>query len=121
MSAPLSGDWRDFGQGLDLIAALSVNTPGFAVRGRDDSQGRPVALVASLGPNPRQARGQSLSATAIADIVQRAVAAALTERDNTAEANALIATATAKVGPPPPPPTPEDEVNELLARAGSLG
>ncbi|QPX62125.1 capsid maturation protease and MuF-like fusion protein [Mycobacterium phage Indlovu] len=121
MAAPLSGDWRDFGQGLDLIAALSVNTPGFAVRGRDDSQGRPVALVASLGPNPRQARGQSLSAQAIADIVQRAVAAALTERDNTAEANALIATATAKVGPPPPPPTPEDEVAELLARAGSLG
>jgi hypothetical protein len=28
LSAPLSGDWRDFGNGLELIAALSVNTPG---------------------------------------------------------------------------------------------
>lgn len=50
LSAPLSGDWRDFGSGLELVAALSVNTPGFAARGRSDDQGRPLALVASLGP-----------------------------------------------------------------------
>lgn len=52
--SPLSGDWRDFGQGLDLVAALAVNTPGFVARGRDDRAGRPVALVASMGP--RRAR-----------------------------------------------------------------
>ena len=50
LSSPLSGDWRNFGQGLDLIAALAVNTPGFAVQGRDDDEGRAVALVASMGP-----------------------------------------------------------------------
>lgn len=50
LTAPLSGDWRNFGQGLDLVAALAVNTPGFAVQGRDDNDGRPVALVASVGP-----------------------------------------------------------------------
>ena len=50
LAAPLSGDWRNFGQGLDLVAALSVNTPGFAVRGRDDDSGHPAALVAAMGP-----------------------------------------------------------------------
>ena len=31
-SAPLSGDWRRVGAGLELVAALSVSTPGFPVR-----------------------------------------------------------------------------------------
>ena len=59
VSSPLSGDWRNFGQGLDLIAALAVNTPGFSARGRDDEQGHPTALVASVGPSPKpgQTRG----------------------------------------------------------------
>ena len=119
LAAPLSGDWRDFGQGLDLIAALAVNTPGFAVRGRDDAQGRPVALVASLGPAPTGERGKSgaaLSASAIEDIVTRAVIAALAQRDTDAEVAALLAAVPAKAGPAPTPPSPEDEVAELLAR-----
>lgn len=46
-SAPLSGDWRHVGGGLELVAALAVNTPGFPVvqvhrRGADD-----LALVAA--------------------------------------------------------------------------
>lgn len=55
LSSPLSGDWRNFGQGLDLVAVLAVNTPGFAVQGSDDDEGYPSALVASLSPqrNPR--------------------------------------------------------------------
>lgn len=122
LSAPLSGDWRDFGQGLDLIAALAVNTPGFAVRGRSDEFGRPAALVASLGPAPTGNRGRSgaaMSADAIADIVARSVTAALDARDRQAEVSALIATAAEKVGPAPeptPPPSPRDEVAGLLAR-----
>ncbi|QWY84357.1 capsid maturation protease and MuF-like fusion protein [Mycobacterium phage Knocker] len=124
LSAPLSGDWRDFGQGLDLIAALAVNTPGFAVRGRSDEFGRPAALVASLGPAPTGNRGRSgaaMSADAIADIVARSVTAALDARDRQAEVSALMATATEKVGPPPAPeppspPSPRDEVAGLLAR-----
>lgn len=31
-SAPLSGDWRRVGASLELVAALSVSTPGFPVR-----------------------------------------------------------------------------------------
>lgn len=41
-SAPLSGDWRRIGNRLELVAALSVNTPGFPVP-------RTRALVASGG------------------------------------------------------------------------
>lgn len=56
LTAPLSGDWRNLGQGLDLIAALAVNTPGYAVHGVDDHEGRPYALVASLSPSPNPGR-----------------------------------------------------------------
>ncbi|MFJ1459755.1 phage minor head protein [Nocardia sp. N2S4-5] len=53
LSAPLSGDWRYIGGSLELVAALSVNTPGFPVlRGRDDENGHTTALVAALGPRP---------------------------------------------------------------------
>jgi hypothetical protein len=118
LAAPLSGDWRDFGQGLDLIAALAVNTPGFAVRGRTDDQGRPAALVASLGPDPRRSAGGSvnLSAKAIGDIVEAAVRRATEAAARAAEAKTLLADATEKIGPPPPPKAPADEVAELLAR-----
>lgn len=57
LSAPLSGDWRDFGQGLELVAALAVNTPGFNVRARTNDEGKPIALVASGRLNPRTRRG----------------------------------------------------------------
>jgi hypothetical protein len=39
-AAPLSGDWRRMGGGLEMVAALSVNVPGFPVP-------RPHGLVAS--------------------------------------------------------------------------
>src|SRR5690625_223734 len=39
-AAPLSGDWRDMGGNLELVAALAVNMPGFPVP-------RPGAMVAS--------------------------------------------------------------------------
>lgn len=47
--APLSGDWRDNGQGLDLIAALAVNRPAFPVlRASVYLEGdKPVSLVAA--------------------------------------------------------------------------
>lgn len=115
LAAPLSGDWRDFGRGLDLIAALAVNTPGFAVRGRDGADGRPAALVASLGPNPRGSGASAgISAHQIADIVEQAVHRAYAKRETDAELGLLLATATEKVGPPPAPKTPNDEIAELL-------
>lgn len=53
-SSPLSGDWRSVNGNLELVAALSVNTPGFPVpRGALAASGdRPLTLIASLGPRP---------------------------------------------------------------------
>jgi len=50
LASPVSGDWRPVGQGnsLELVAVLSVNTPGFLCQIETDSQGRPSAMVASL-------------------------------------------------------------------------
>lgn len=76
IASPLSGDWRDFGQGLDLVAALAVNTPGFAARGRDDDQGRPIALVASMGPSRGNLRRMGMSV----EDVKAAVRAVLSEQ-----------------------------------------
>lgn len=118
LAAPLSGDWRNLGQGLDLIAALAVNTPGFAVRGREGADGRPLALVAALGPNPRAVDPgsvQNLSAADIASIVEAAVNRVYAQRETDAEITALLAAADEKVGPPPAPKTPNDEIAEMLA------
>lgn len=46
-SASLSGDWRRIGTGLELVAALSVNTPGFPVPRALAASGVTTALVAA--------------------------------------------------------------------------
>lgn len=105
LSAPLSGDWRSIGGHLELVAALSVNTPGFPViSGRDDAHGRVASLIASL--SPRQARTPLTSGvlravareTARETVreyreaeARRARAAALITRHRKTEAAALIA------------------------------
>jgi hypothetical protein len=113
LSAPLSGDWRDFGSGLELVAALSVNTPGFSARGRSDDQGRPLALVASLGPTEDRPVAATLSVDEIKVAVREAMndAAADRERDRVAsEAGALLARAAEITHPP----TPAEEIAALL-------
>lgn len=52
LSAPLSGDWRWVAGNYELVAALSVNVPGYAIvaSGATDENGDPKALIASLGP-----------------------------------------------------------------------
>lgn len=52
LAAPLSGDWRNVGGNLELVAALAVNTPGFPIiaSGATNEDSQPLALVASLGP-----------------------------------------------------------------------
>lgn len=52
LAAPLSGDWRNVGGNLELVAALAVNTPGFPLiaSGATDENDAPMSLVASLGP-----------------------------------------------------------------------
>ena len=119
LAAPLSGDWRNFGQGLDLIAALAVNTPGFAVRGRDDADGKPAALVASLAPAPTGREGRSgvaMNATDIEAVVEKAVRNALSQqtadRETEAELDTLLAEADELVGPAQ---TPDDEIDAMLA------
>ncbi len=49
--AALSGDWRQMGGNLELVAALAVNVPGFAVR-------RPAARVAAGAPMALVAAGR---------------------------------------------------------------
>jgi len=44
--SPLSGDWRDRGGNLELVAALAVNSPGFPVVGLGANQ-RQMSLTAS--------------------------------------------------------------------------
>lgn len=46
-SAPLSGDWRRVGGGMELVAALSVSTPGFPVRREFVVAGESMSLVAA--------------------------------------------------------------------------
>src|SRR5690606_29746077 len=52
LAAPLSGDWRNVGGNLELVAALAVNTPGFPIvaSGATNERDEPLSLVASLGP-----------------------------------------------------------------------
>ena len=115
LAAPLSGDWRDFGSGLELVAALSVNTPGFAARGRSDDQGRPLALVASLGPveeivdEPVAAFDHDAVKTAVREAMDEAAA----DRERAriaADAAALLDRAAAVTHPP----TPAEEIAALL-------
>ena len=121
LSAPISGDWRDFGLGLDLVAGLAVNTPGFAVRGREDEYGRPAALVASLMPRGKRRDDVQLTAESIAEITANAVRAALSQERVDNEIDALLAAAAEKLGPEPEkaePQTPDDEIDAMLAQAG---
>ncbi|UJE15664.1 capsid maturation protease [Gordonia phage Ligma] len=75
LTAPLSGDWRAYRGRLELYAALAVNTPGYAVRGTTDTLGRPLSLVASMGPARDEDAPAALTAQAVADIVRQTVLA----------------------------------------------
>jgi hypothetical protein len=46
-ASPLSGDWRKVGRGLELVAALAVNSGGFPVPRARVASGAPYALVAA--------------------------------------------------------------------------
>lgn len=69
-SAPLSGDWRNVGGNLELVAALSVNTPGFPVpRSYAAAEGAEMSLVAAAVV-PRRSRADEL-ADAVAEGLRR--------------------------------------------------
>lgn len=69
-AAPLSGDWRAVGGNLELVAALSVNTPGFPVsRSYANTAGAELSLVAS-GVVPRRTKADEM-ADAVAEGLRR--------------------------------------------------
>lgn len=119
LASPLSGDWRPIGprQGnLELVAVLSVNTPGFLCKIETDSTGRPLAMVASLSPSPRA--GGSVSQLSLDDI-KRVIAEALAE--SSAQSVELArrrdaALARAQAGPPPAPESTAQRMSRLLER-----
>lgn len=49
-ASAMSGDWREWGGNLELMALLLVNTPGFPVFRELVAGGIPRSLVASAGP-----------------------------------------------------------------------
>lgn len=129
MTAPLSGDWRDCGQGLDMIGAHAVNTPGFPIYSAVTGPGgRDLALVASFSPTLRSKPAaftldrealKTLLTEVVETVDQRHAdrqaaaadrqAAALAHR---ARAEAALAQAHAAIGQQP---TPRERVAELLA------
>lgn len=97
LAAPLSGDWRNVGGNLELVAALSVNTPGFPLvaSGATDEEDRPLSLVASLGPcasqSPDGADRLNLSEDQIKAFVQIVVEETRAADRRESEARELIA------------------------------
>jgi 2'-5' RNA ligase len=71
-ASAISGDWREIGDNLELVAALSVNTPGFPVRVAA-SNGRQVALVAAgmvQQVAPPEEFNMEVFAAAVADAIE---------------------------------------------------
>lgn len=69
-SAPLSGDWRPIGSGLELVAALCVNVPGFPIprAAMAMSAGQQCSLVAAGMLLPRAGGTDAAQlASAVAD------------------------------------------------------
>jgi hypothetical protein len=83
-ASAISGDWRRIGSGLELVAALAVNTPGFPIPRSRVASGTPLALVAAgaVPPEtPRAAGAVVLDYDTLAD----AIADRLDARRATAE------------------------------------
>lgn len=115
LSSPLSGDWRLLDGNLELVAALAVNTPGFA--SGKFSNGMQMSLVASLAPSPDAEAGGIAHLTV--DDIRAAVREGIAEERRHAalavEREAALARAREVVGDPPPPITPRDEIAAILA------
>lgn len=83
-SAPLSGDWRVIGGGLELVAALAVNVPGFPiVASAGIKQGEQVSLRAAAVQRPDPIRVLARKVHALEQIIQPmkpSIVASLRER-----------------------------------------
>lgn len=117
LSAPLSGDWRAHRGHLELIAALAVNTPGYAVRGTTDTSGRPASLVASLGPVDQETgRPAVMTAEAVADIVRQTIE--MTRETERAERRKATADTLLSSVPDTRADERKAEIDGLFAKAG---
>lgn len=119
LAAPMSGDWRPYGNQLDLVAVLAVNTPGFLCRAAAavGSSQAPLAMVASFSPLPQADGGiQHLSAEAIQAIVVAGVAEERRNWELAERRKSVLARAQADVGDPPTPPTRQERLALLLER-----
>lgn len=74
-ASALSGDWRPIGTGLELIAAVCVNSPGFPIPRRTahvaSAGGRQTALVAAGTAAMSRLRGTLPVHSALADVQRR--------------------------------------------------
>jgi hypothetical protein len=69
-SCGLSGDWRRIGAGLEMVAAISVPTPGFPVPRARVASGVPLAMVAAGALVPELTRaGAMVDYNQLADVV----------------------------------------------------
>lgn len=88
----VSGDWRPIGHfGLDLVASVAVNTPGFPVS-IAASGGEVTALIAAgmvMQPDPEPESAPESFADANADFLAAAIAKAMDKRDNQKREQAL--------------------------------
>lgn len=88
----VSGDWRPVGHfGLDLVASVAVNTPGFPVS-IAASGGEVTALIAAgmvTQPDPEPESAPESFADANADFLAAAIAKAMDKRENQKREQAL--------------------------------
>ena len=88
----VSGDWRPIGHfGLDLVASVAVNTPGFPVS-IAASGGEVTALIAAgmvTQPDPEPESAPESFADANADFLAAAIAKAMDKRENQKREQAL--------------------------------
>jgi hypothetical protein len=94
-SCGLSGDWRRIGSGLELVAAISVPTPGFPVPRARVACGAPQALVAAGALRPDDIPRSDGAVVLDYDTLADAIATRLDERraagELSAEHAALVA------------------------------
>lgn len=92
-AAPISGDWRTIGGSLEMVAALSVNVPGFPVpRPRAlVASGRVVSLVASGVVRAEERAAEVLSLDLNDDTAVRSLRERFRAMDRRDRADALAA------------------------------
>ena len=97
-SAPLSGDWRRVGNNLELVAALSVNTPGFPVPRAFQNAGTESLSLVAAGVAPRISKYDEMVAAVReamrVDREEQAAAKLQAERDKAARVMAAQIMAT---------------------------